>query len=120
LKLAATIATVGLLLLSVTIKPAGGAGPLSVTVPVELKPPATGAGLNVMELITAGFTVSMPVALLVPSIAVTVTWVVMATPTVAAVNVWVVLPAETTTLPGTVAEGSPLLNMTAVPPTGAA
>jgi hypothetical protein len=47
--LAGTLATVGLLLESVTVKPPLGAAAARVTVPVELFVPTTLVGLNVME-----------------------------------------------------------------------
>jgi len=47
--LAGTEATPGLLLFSVTIAPPVGAAAVSLTVPVELKPPRTSVGLSVSD-----------------------------------------------------------------------
>jgi hypothetical protein len=80
-----------MLLIRETVKPAGGAGPLRATVPVEPVPPGTELGLKVTEVIVGGFTVSVPLA--VPfRVAVTITGVATATPTVIAVKVAVVAP----------------------------
>lgn len=49
-----TLATVVLLLESVTSAPPAGAGPLSVTVPVEELPPVTLVGLRVIEARVGG------------------------------------------------------------------
>ncbi len=119
LKLAGTVAALVLLLIKVTVRPTGGAGPLKTNVPTEPTPPVTGLGLNVSDVITAGLTVSVPVTLLAPSVAVTVTTVALATPTVVAVNVCDVFPAAIITVAGTVTEGSPLLKETVIPPVGA-
>jgi len=61
--LPATVATEELLLDSVTCAPPPGAGPSSVTVPVELPPPATFVGLSASEetRTIGGFTVSVAV-----------------------------------------------------------
>jgi len=120
LKLTGTVAALVLLLISMTVKPAAGAGPFSVTVPTEPTPPVTELGLNVTVLMVAGLTASMPPMLLAPTVAVTVTMSVMATPVVVAVNVCEVLVAAIVTLPGTVTAGSPLFNVTVIPPAGAA
>jgi len=119
LNVAITEATPVLLLPSATVKPAAGDGPFSVTVPVEPLPADTAAGLNVTETITAAFTVSVPVAMLAPSVAVTVTGVLVATPTVVAVNVAVFVPPVTVTFMGTVAAGLLLPRVTVRPAAGA-
>jgi hypothetical protein len=49
-----TLAAVVLLLESATSAPPAGAGPLSVTVPVEELPPVTLVGLNVIEARVGG------------------------------------------------------------------
>lgn len=61
-----TVATVVLLLVSVTTAPPAGAGPLSVTVPVDGFPPVTELGLRISELGTGAFTVRVAV-FVVPS-----------------------------------------------------
>jgi len=120
-------ATPGLLLITVTVKPAAGAGPFRTTVPVELTPPGpvppvTGLGLNVNIEMTAGLTVNVPLALLAASVAMTVTTVCAATPTVVAVNVWDFVPAKIVTLAGTVIGDAPagttlaMLMETTIPP----
>ena len=119
LKLAGTVAAAALLLIKVTVKPVGGAGPLKTNVPTEPMPPVTETGLNVSDEMTAGLTVNVPFTLLAPSVAVTVTTVCVATPTVVAVNVCDVLPAGTVTVPGTVTDGLPLFKETVIPPAGA-
>jgi hypothetical protein len=106
-------------LIRLTTKPPGGAGPVSTTVPVTFVPPVTEPELNVNDRIVAEFTVSVVFAL-VPSVAVTVTGVVVATPTVVAVNVCDVLVAGTKTPAGTVTAALPLLRETMIPPAGAA
>ena len=65
--LAGTVATEVLLLLIVTRAPPDGAGPFSVTVPVDDLPPRIDIGVNVTELsvaATAGVTVSPVVRML--------------------------------------------------------
>ena len=63
--LVGTVAT-ALLLPSVTSAPPAGAGPLSVTVPVDTLPPRTDVGLNVTELRVAAVTVKVAVFVIVP------------------------------------------------------
>ena len=58
---AGTVAAVVIELESVTTAPAGGALPVSVTVPVELFPPTTVAGLTETAEIAAGLTVRVAV-----------------------------------------------------------
>ena len=62
--LAATVAIEVLLLLSATAAPPDGAGPTSVTVPVDALPPVTLAGFTVSELTPGGATVIVTVAVL--------------------------------------------------------
>jgi hypothetical protein len=56
-----TLVAPGLLLPSVTSAPPGGAGPFSVTVPVDEFPPRTDVGLNDTELSIAAATVKVAV-----------------------------------------------------------
>jgi hypothetical protein len=46
-----------LLLLSATVAPAEGAGPFSVTVPVDVPPPITVLGLRIKDVSVAGLMV---------------------------------------------------------------
>ena len=87
LKLAGTVAAPVLLLISVTVNPVGGAGPLRTSVATDVVPPVTGFGLSASDEIPAGFTTRLPLMLLAPSVAVTITVFAVATPTVVAVNV---------------------------------
>ena len=108
------------LLVSDTVVPPVGATPLSVTVPVELEPPLTEAGLRVRPVRTAGVIVSDVPMEDEPRLAVTFAAVELATDAVAIVNVAEVAPAETVTLEGTVAALWLLANLTVNPPEGAA
>jgi hypothetical protein len=58
---AGTCAAAVLLLDRVTTAPAGGAGPFSVTVPVEVLPPPTAAGFRLTDLRTGAVTVRLAV-----------------------------------------------------------
>ena len=58
---AGTLAAAVLLLPSVTSAPPAGAGPFSVTVPVDELPPRTDVGLNETELSVAAVTVKVAV-----------------------------------------------------------
>src|SRR3972149_5758677 len=101
--LAPTVAAEVLLLDSATTAPPAGAGPLSVTVPVESAPPGTDAGFSVTdETLGGGFTVSVAFAepLKVP---VMTTGVTPATACVFTGNVAVLALAATVTLAPTVA-----------------
>ena len=64
--LAGTLATAILPLVNVTTAPSLGAGPLRVTVPVELLPPNTLVGLNASELNAGGVTVKLAVLVAPP------------------------------------------------------
>jgi hypothetical protein len=118
---AGTVATDVLLLESVTTAPPVGAALFSVTVPVEVAPPVTDAGLTLSEEIAGGFTVTTNVSVvLLLSVAEIVTCVAAATALVLTVNVALVAPAATVTLAGTVAtEVLLLLKVTTAPPIGA-
>lgn len=61
-----TLAAPVLLLESMTCTPPAGAGPLSVTVPVEELPPVTVEGLSVSEERLGGITVSEAVSVTPP------------------------------------------------------
>ena len=64
--LVGTLAAAVLLLPSVTSAPPAGAGPFSVTVPVDELPPRADVGLNVTELRVAAVTVRVAVLVMVP------------------------------------------------------
>src|SRR6266851_2584454 len=106
-----------------TTAPPLGAGPLSVTVPVEGLPPATFAGLKVSEDRTGigcGVTVSVAVCVPPPYDAEMVTEVEVTTGLVVTVNVALVAPAGTVTpLAGTLAAALLLDRETRAPPLGA-
>src|SRR5882672_12812841 len=116
--LAGTVAA-GLLLESVTCAPPAGAGPFSVTVPVEEPPPVTLAGLTVSDETAGGSTVSVAVRVAPPEDAERVTGVDAATAPVVTLNVALVAPAATVTLAGTVAAGLLLESVTCAPPADA-
>jgi len=121
-----TLAAAVLLLESVTCAPPAGAGPLSVTVPVEdCAPPVTLVGFNVNEEREgagggAGVTVSEAVLVMPAWDAETVTSVDVATALVLTVKVALVAPAETVTVEDTLAAAVLLLeSVTCTPPAGA-
>jgi hypothetical protein len=117
---AGTWATDVSLELSVTTAPPVGAGPLSITVPVEAPPPKTEVGDRPTEERAAGVTVKVAVWLTLLKRAVIVTGVFEATGMVAAEKVAVVAPAATVTDAGTWAAAVLLeLSETAKPPVGA-
>src|SRR5437588_33051 len=104
----------------VTCAPPAGAGPLSVTVPVEdCTPPTTLVGFSVSEATVGGMTVSEADLLAPPYDAEMVITVDVATALVLTVNVAVVLSAGTTTLGGMLANALLLERLTCVPPAGA-
>ena len=107
-------------LVRATLNPPTGALLLIATVPVELAPPATDAGLNVTAVTLGAVTVRS--AVLVTPFAVAETVPVVSTPTgtPVTVKVAVVLPAETETVGLTVTAAELLLRATPMFPAGAA
>lgn len=110
-----------LLLDNATVTPPAGAGLAKLTVPVNVVPPWTLAGLNeTLNHAPAGMMVSAA-ALLAPSwVAEIVAVTEEPTDVVATVKVAAVFPAPTSTEEGTVAKALSLDNATATPPAGAA
>ena len=121
--LAGTLATVALLLDSVTTAPAAGAAVVKVTVPVLALPPATLVGLTVNKdkLDAAGgagggLTVNTAVRVTPAKVAEIVTGVEAVTAVVVMVKVALVAPAATVTLAGAAATVAlALLRLTTVP-----
>jgi len=119
-KLAGTVAALVLLLVSVTLRPAEGAGPFRVTVPIEPLPPVSVPGTNVNDVNTAGLTVKDLLRLLPLSVAFTWTFSAVATPTQVRMKVPADFPAEIVTVAGTVTDGLELVREIETPPEGAA
>jgi len=102
-----------------TTVPPVGAGPFSVTVPVEDVPPRTEVGFTVRPAGTGAVTLSVAIAELPPSVAVTVAAKVELTEDVEIVKVAVVDPAATVTVAGQTTPALPEAKLTIVPPVGA-
>src|SRR6266481_4516662 len=115
---AGTVAVDVLLLERETTAPPVGAGPLSVTVPVEGDPPVTLVGFSVSEerVRAGGSTVSEAVLVAPAYDAEIVTGVEVVTALVLTVNVALLAPAATVTLAGTVAAAVLLEREMAAPP----
>src|SRR2546422_3651657 len=114
-----TAATAGLELASVTSAPPAGAGPESVTVPVELEPPVTVDGLSVSDESLGrggGVTVSVAVLVAPPAEAMMSTGVEEATTKVVIENDAELRPAPTVTLGGTPATAGVVLESVTVTP----
>jgi hypothetical protein len=114
-----TLAAFVLLEARVTLSPAGGAGPVSVTVPVELFPPRTSVGDSDSDLTVGAVTLSVVVAFDALSEAVSVAVAFAATETVLTLAVADLLPASTLTDFGIDAAGFELASVTSTPPAGA-
>jgi hypothetical protein len=113
--------TTGLaLLVSAITAPPVPAGPLSVTVPVDVLPPATVVGLTLTETRASAVMVSVALVELDPTLAIIVAGVDFDTADVVIVNCAVVEPDATVTFAG--GEALVLLedSLTTVPPDGAA
>jgi hypothetical protein len=117
-----TAAMAPLLLDSRTVVPQGGAGALSVTVPVEPFPPTSEDGLSVKDVGTSTRSFMVRVAeRVVPAYAAEIeTAVTPVTSPVVTAKVILVAPEGTVTANGTAAAvGSSLVNCTYAPPAGA-
>jgi hypothetical protein len=121
---AGTLATAGLLLVSVTAAPPDGAALVSLTVPFDAVPPTTLVGLTASDDNDAGgggaVTVNTAVRLAPPDVPPMVTDVDEVTDAVLTVKVALVAPAATVTLAGTVAALELAESDTDAPPAGAA
>lgn len=107
-------------LLSVTVIPPVGAGPVSVTLPVDEPPPSTAVGLRVSPAMTGGLTVRTALCETPLRVAVIVDVETVATLLLVIVKFTVVAPAGTVTGVDTVAAAVLLLErVTLVPPLGA-
>jgi hypothetical protein len=100
-------------------RPPVGAGPLIVTVAVEVAPPRTDVGFKDTPVTPAGLTVSVADAVAEPVAAVIEGVAAEATAPVVTAKVVVEEPAGTVTVAGTVAEEPFELVVTTVPPVGA-
>ena len=115
-----TVATEVLLLESTITAPPAGAGPLSVTVPVEELPPVRLDAPNVADARTGGMTV-IEVVCVAPLRTAEITAVVaVATGLVLIVNVVLVAPSGIVTVAGTLTAGLLLDKDTTAPPVGPA
>jgi len=114
-----TGATAVLLLDSITGAPPPGAGPFSVTVPVEMLPPTTLEGLRERDDGVARFTVRFEDRVTPPYVPEMLTTVALDTGMVVIVKVALVAPLATWTFAGTVAAVLLLSSVTVAPPPGA-
>jgi hypothetical protein len=109
-----------LLLESATLVPPGPAGPLRLTVPVELLPPTTVVGLRLIDANVAGVRVSVADFEFAPNPAVIFTVVFAFTAVVATSNTAVLPPLATLTELGTTAFGLLVERAIVAPSAGAA
>lgn len=116
-----TVATAVLLLCKETEAPPVGAGPVSVTVPVEGLPPIKLVGLRLRDVTLTGAGATVRVVVWVePNEPVMITAVLTLTALVVRVKVALVLPLATTTVAGACAAAVLLLDSaTVAPPLGA-
>jgi len=116
--LATTVATLGVPVVKVTTVPPDGAGPVSVTVPVEVSdaPPTIEVGLRDTDKTVGGVTASCPVAVAPLNVAEIFAVVAEDTVVVFTVKVAVVACAATVTVAGAVATALSLDIATTAPP----
>ena len=118
--LVGTVAADVLLLASDTTAPPLGAGPFSVTVPLEVFPPTMAEGLRESDESEDGFTVRTEVLVIPAYTAETFTAVELETDIVVIGNVALVAPPANVTVDGTLTtDGLVLDSVTSAPPTGA-
>lgn len=122
--LAGTLARVGRLLDRLITAPPLGAAIVSVTVAVDVAPPATVVGFRVNDCNAAGavvgaLTVKLAVFVMPACVALILPIVVAVTAPVLTLKRTVVALAATVTDPGTVAAGFALVSDTTAPPAGA-
>ena len=115
---AGTVATLLEDAIVMTVPPVG-AGPLSVKVPVEFKPPTKVVGFSVNTLRAAGLIVKVFERFADARLAEMLAFTTDATAVVVAVNVAEVAPAGMTTVAGTTALDDPEVKLTVSPPVGA-
>jgi hypothetical protein len=118
-------AAVLLLLVSATTAPPAGAPPVNVTVPCEVAPPATLAGLTASDdneaAVVGAVTVNTALRVVPPNAPLMVAVVEAVTDPVVMVNAALVAPDATVTVAGTVAAAVLLLlSVTTASPAGAA
>jgi hypothetical protein len=107
--LAAVVATAVFELVSVTTRPPEGAGPDSVTVPVDETPPGTAGGESETSVGTGELTASRPLTVVVPTLATIDAFLDEATATVATAMSAELALCGTETLAGTVATDGSVL-----------
>ncbi len=111
--------TMALLLVRRIADADAAAGPLKVTVPVDVVPPTMLVGLTTNEFRMGAVKDTVAICELVPYFAVTDTFALLATGVVVALKVAVVFPAAIVTDAGTTTDGAPLDRVTKMPPVGA-
>jgi len=116
---AGTVAVEALLEVKATVRPPLGAGPLIVTVPVDVSPELTSVGFMANPVMTGGVMVRVAVSETLPRVAVIVGVSAAATALVVTVALAVIAPAGTVTVAGTDALALFELRLTTVPPVGA-